>query len=1144
MVSDGMAPNPLSRYVPRLLIEWLRDAPQTRHRIITGTCMFADLSGFTAMTERLAAQGTAGAEETGDIVNDIFEALLSAAYDFGAGLVKWGGDAVLLLFHGDAHAERATRAAWVMQNTIARVGKVTTSRGPMRVRMSVGINTGDFHFMLVGHRFRDLVVAGPAMTTTARMESLADPGEILLGDATAAVLDPDCTRLLASDGHLLIEPPDAPLLPRHSALQTDLDLSGLFDPVLRDHLIASRGEYEHRPAAVAFVAAEGTDSVLDTDGASGLYDAVHTTFSQIQEAAGLHGVAVLATDVAADGIKVMLASGAPTSPGDDSSRLLNALTEIVSTSGRLAVRAGATHGRVFAGDFGAPFRGTYSLAGDSVNLAARLTYHAGIGEVVATQEVVDRAADAFVVHPVPAFSAKGKRDPIQAVSVSRRPVASEAPHAQLPLIGRQAELAALVAAEAAASAGRGGAIEIVGDAGIGKSRLIAEYESIATIPVIRVDGDLFAPARPYAAARRLVRAALGLPENAGPDDVTVALTGAVATRAPDLRPWLPLLAIAAGAVVPPTEEVDALDATTRAERLRRVTSELLGDVLDTPTAIVLNDTHAMDDASAALMRQLCTDAVARPWSVVVSHRPDAATSAFPHTGAITLDVLTGEDADALVMAASTIRIPAPRRAQLSERSGGNPLFLRALTETVADGHDDDVLPSEIEDVLTAHMDRLTAPERAWLRTASVLGTRVDPDLLHEITDEPFTPTTSPTLSEYIRSEPDGTLVFAHHLIQRTAYEALPFRRRRTLHARASYAIESRAGDNLDEAADVLAIHCLRGQRYDAAWQYARTAGRRARERYALVEAAASFDVALEAAASIPGLPRREIAAVAEDLAEVRYALGQAEATERALAVARRHARNDHPRLAQLTLLTARHRHREGRHQEALRWITRGRALLDPSDAGDLRLLAELAEVASAVHQTRGANRQFRQWAETAAHEAQRCGDGQRAASALSQLAVAKAQAGEPWERVDLEDSAAWGAATVGEIINRLGMAAYYAGDLDAAAAYYTEAEARSRRAGLEAKPAIYLSNRAEVFVDEGRYAEAVPLLERAIDELRQTRSTAYLPFALVLLGRAILGTTGADAALPVFEEARRAAVEAGDNASADESGLWIDRLRP
>ena len=1143
MVSEGMAPNPLSRYVPRLLIEWLRDAPETRHRIITGTCVFADLSGYTAMTERLAAQGTAGAEETGEILNDVFEALLSAAYDFGAGLVKWGGDAVLLLFHGEDHAVRATRAAWVMQNTIARVGKVTTSRGSMRVRMSVGVNTGDFHFMLVGRRFRDLVVAGPAMTATARMEAIADPGEVVLSDSTAGWLEPDSTRLLASDGHLLIEPPDAPLLPRHSALQADVDLGDLFDPTLRDHLMTSRGDFEHRAVAAAFVAFGGTDELLERDGPSALYAAIEDVVVRAQNAAADHGVVILTTDLAEDGGKFLLVSGVPNKPGNDAGRVLNAVTEIVRSPTRLSLRAGVTYGRVFAGDFGAPFRGTYSLAGDVINLAARLTYQARPGEVLTTPDVVDHTDGSFVVQTVPPLTLKGKSQPIPAVRVSRPSFAASTVHAQLPLIGREAELAALLEAEAGAADGHGHTIEMVGAAGIGKSRLIAEYESVATVPVIRVDGDLYAPTRPYASVQQLVRAALGLPKGASAAAVTRALTDAVETLAPALTPWLPLLAIAAGASVPSTPEVDALDATARAERLRRVTSTLLGAVLDAPTTIVFNDTHAMDDASVALIRHLCVDAKSHPWSLVISRRPEgSASSSFPNSSALTLDVLAVEDADALVVAASSIRIPAPRRAQLSERSGGNPLFLRALTETVAAGHDDDALPSEIEDVLTAHMDRLTPHERDWLRTASVLGTRVDPGLLAEITDEPFDLSTSPTLAEYIRPDPDGTLVFAHHLIQRTAYEALPFRRRRTLHGRASYAIEGRAGDDLADVADVLAIHCLRGQRFDAAWQYARMAGRMARDRYALVEAAASLEIALESAESIAGLPAREIATVAEDLAELRFGLGQTEPTEQALRLARRHSKNDPQRLARLSLLSARSRHREGRLPEALRWVTRGRALLDPDHSEDLRLLAELAEVASVVHHTHGSVRQFRRWAETAADEALQCGDRQRAASALSQLAIVKARAGEIWESIDWTGSESWDPTTLGVITNRLGVAAYYSGDLASAERFYERAEAYSRRAGQEARAAVDMANRAEVLVDSNRFDEAISILKTAVDELRNAQSAAYLPFALALLGRATLETAGRESAEPVFEEAHRLAVEAGDADIATESAEWLERL--
>jgi predicted ATPase len=549
----------------------------------------------------------------------------------------------------------------------------------------------------------------------------------------------------------------------------------------------------------------------------------------------------------------------------------------------------------------------------------------------------------------------------------------------------------------------------------------------------------------------------------------------------------------------------------------------------TPTALVFNDTHAMDDASVALIRQLCSDVPARPWSIVLSRRPDGSTEAtFPNATAMALDALTLDDADALVVAASTIRIPAPRRAELSERSGGNPLFLRALAETVAAGGDPDALPSEIEDVLTAHMDRLSPDERAWLRTAAVLGIRVDPELLDEILDDPFDPSGSPRLLEYIRPDADGTLVFAHHLIQRTAYEALPFRRRRTLHARASYFIERQAGDNLADVADVLAIHCLRGQRFDAAWQYARMAGRRASDRYAPMEAATLFDIALDAATSIPGLPAGEVADAAEALAEARSVLGDPELTEQALKLARRHARRDPRRLGRISLLTASQRYRSGRYDDALRWVRRGRALLDRSDPADLRLLAELAELAGVVHHSRGSVAHAYRWAEIAAGEAQQCGDRQRAASALSQLALAKSQTGESWSAVDLSGSEDWNLATYAEILNRLGVAAYYQGDRSAAFDFYAEAEACGRRAGREARAATYAANRAEVLVDDGRFADAIPPLEAAIEQFRSTHAVAYLPFALALLGRAVEGTQGRGAATPYFEESLRFAVESAD----------------
>src|SRR3954454_3713650 len=132
----------LKSYVPRLVIDWLRSDPSELHREIEASLVFVDISGFTALTERLARKGKVGAELMRDTLDGVFTALLDEAYDWGAGLLKWGGDALLLLFDGPGHAPRAARACWEMQRTIERVGRLRVTGGTVALRMSIGITTG------------------------------------------------------------------------------------------------------------------------------------------------------------------------------------------------------------------------------------------------------------------------------------------------------------------------------------------------------------------------------------------------------------------------------------------------------------------------------------------------------------------------------------------------------------------------------------------------------------------------------------------------------------------------------------------------------------------------------------------------------------------------------------------------------------------------------------------------------------------------------------------------------------------------------------------------------------------------------------------------------------------------------------------
>src|SRR5215213_1886361 len=145
-----MTAPPLQAYVPRLVIDWLSGFDTRTHRCITGSLAFIDISGFTALTERLARKGHVGAEEMSDALNATFAHLLEVADAYGAGLVKWGGDAVLLLFSDAGHAERACGAAFGMRARLREVGHLKTTAGNINLRMSVGIHSGEFDFFLVG----------------------------------------------------------------------------------------------------------------------------------------------------------------------------------------------------------------------------------------------------------------------------------------------------------------------------------------------------------------------------------------------------------------------------------------------------------------------------------------------------------------------------------------------------------------------------------------------------------------------------------------------------------------------------------------------------------------------------------------------------------------------------------------------------------------------------------------------------------------------------------------------------------------------------------------------------------------------------------------------------------------------------------
>ena len=233
-------------------------------------------------------------------------------------------------------------------------------------------------------------------------------------------------------------------------------------------------EAEHRRATVGFIHFDGTDEVIRSLGPDEAAARLEHLVGTVQRAADRWQIAFLASDVDYDGGKLIVVGGAPLSSGDDERRVLLMLREVLEADVALTVRIGVNQGYVFAGTIGPHYRHTFTVMGDAVNLAARLMAKAGPGQVVASHAVVAQSKTEFDATALEPFFVKGKSKPVHAVVVGPAIGAAAAGPTTLPLVGRDRELEFLVTSAQRAADGEGTFVEVVGEPGLGKSRLFSK----------------------------------------------------------------------------------------------------------------------------------------------------------------------------------------------------------------------------------------------------------------------------------------------------------------------------------------------------------------------------------------------------------------------------------------------------------------------------------------------------------------------------------------------------------------------------------------------------------------------------------------------------------------------------------------------
>jgi len=665
-------------------------------------------------------------------------------------------------------------------------------------------------------------------------------------------------------------------------------------PYLAEKILTSRSalEGERKQVTVLFADLKGnTELIRDLDPEAG-QTLLDTALQRMMDA--VHRFEGTVNDVAGDGLMAMF--GAPIAHEDHALRACYAALAMQAALRRYAeevrrthglevlLRVGLNSGGVLVRTIGNDLYMNYSGVGLTTNLAARMEQLAPPGTIrltAATLRLVEGAVRGTALGPIPV---KGLAEPVDvfelvgATPVHRRLQAAVA-RGLTRFVGRDQELAALQQALEQAGMGHGQVVAVVGEAGMGKSRLVYEFVHSHHMPgwlVLESASVSYGKATPYFPVLDLLKRYSHIEDHDDTRTIRAKLTGQVLTLDAALQDVIPAL-LALLDALPDDSPFRQLDPAQRRQRtltaLKRV---LLRESQVQPLLLVCEDLHWIDTETQALLDSLVESLPTAQILLLVNYRPEYqhGWGSKTYYTQLRLDPLPPVSAEEFLHALlGDDPSLEPLTQLLIARTEGNPFFLeesvRTLVETgvlvgepgvyrLAQALPTIQVPATVQAVLAARIDRLPPEEKRLLQTAAVIGTEVPLPLVQAIAEVPedavqrgLAHLQAAEFLDETRLFPEHNFTFRHALTHEVAYGGLLQERRRALHARIVEAIEGLSADRLAEQVDRLAHHALRGEVWDKAVTYCRQAGEKNMARSAHREAVGYFEQALTALAHLP-----------------------------------------------------------------------------------------------------------------------------------------------------------------------------------------------------------------------------------------------------------------------------------------------------
>ena len=1183
----------------------------------TGAALFADISGFTALTEALleALGPQRGAEELTGWLNKIYDALVAEIESYRGSVISFSGDAMTCWFDDQSQealaakpnasaALQATACALAIQQTMQQFAQVEIpGAGMVSLAIKVVVTAGSVRRFLIGDPAIQLVdtLAGETLYRLAAGEHHAHRGEVLLDEPAVAALgegiqvlewraDPESGERFAVVNRLNanVESDPWPAL-ESDGLSDELMRPWLLPPVY-ERLMSGLGEFltELRPTVALFLRFSGIDYDNDPEAQSKL----NTYLQAVQRILARYNSYMIQLTIGDKGSHFYVAFGAPLAHEDDAIRTLAAALELRDLQMDFIsdVQIGVSQGLTRTGAYGGIHRRTYSTLGDAVNMAARLMQNAPPGQVLVNQNVRKATTDSFTWEELPPLQVKGKSQPVTVFRLiarqERHGIRLHEPKYALPMVGRAAELALTEGKLELALQGHGQIIGITAEAGMGKSRLMAEVIRLARERgMLGYGGECqsYGTTASYLVWQNIWQSFFDLDPTSSLAEQIGSLEDQLSQLDPSLLPRLPLLGAVLNLPIPDNELTLSFDAKLRKESLESLLLDCLRRRSRTmPLLLVLEDFHWVDPLSHDLLEVIGRAIADLPVMIALAYRPPQLdrrmaprVSRLFYFTEILLKDLPAPEIEQLVslklhqIYGDHAELPQALIEKIGQRAEGNPFYIEELLNYLHDRNIDPGqlealeqidLPNSLYSLILSRMDQLTENQKMLLKVASVIGRLFRAAMLWgvynqfgESVQSDLDALSALDLTPLDTPEPELMYLFKHIVTQEVAYETLSFATRARLHDQIGQYIERTYPDGLDQFIDLLAFHFERSENLEKKREYLLKAAEAAQAGYANAAAITYYQRVLHL------LPEERRVAGLLKLGQVLELVGEWENAEAIYGEAERLADRiqDAQSQAQAQRSLGWLRRKRGEYGTAEERLARAREMYQRLGdiAGVSNVLADIGE----IYRLQGKFAEARAYYEDSLSLAAGITDPR-----LSRKARAHALKGAgtvaTWQgdyatarelnqeslalRRELGDTP--GVAT---LLNNLGIIARFQRDLPGARQMNDESLALFREMGDRWAVGQLLNNQACVASDQGDYAEARRLLEESLLIRRQLGDKAGLALSLNTLADVVLDEGAFLDARPLLDESLELNRELGDQTAIaylieDYAGLAAAELQP